>query len=331
MKKICFLILLAVGLHAFAQTEAKKVLFIGNSYTEVNDLPGLVRTLAENQGRRIETASNTPGGCFFRQHCTNTSMDLIRQGGWDVVVLQEQSQNPAFPWAQCQNDLFPYAERLVDSVYACNPDGEAMFYMTWGHKNGDERNAPYFDSLATYEGMDDLLYERYLYMARTYDASVCPVGRVWRRIREEIPDIELFQSDGSHPTYAGSYAAACAFYVMIFHSDPSLITYDYELDAASAAAIRRVAEEVVYDHLDFWVRQSQVGMDERTVRLQVKVCPNPSSGHIRIEADPGTCLRLSDLEGRTRPVSAEMDLPAGLYLLRASQGGRTATTKIIIL
>ena len=236
-----------------AQTHVN-ALFIGNSYTEVNNLPQMVQEVAASMGDELTWRSNTPGGCTFGQHCTNLSMNLIREGGWDVVVLQEQSQLPSFPQAQVEVEVFPHAQRLVDSVYAHSPCGEPMFYMTWGRKNGDDRNAEAFPVLGTYEGMDSMLCERYTYMAQEYDASLCPVGRVWRRLRRAHPDIELYQADGSHPSVAGSYAAACAFYVMMFHHDPDSITFSASLPAATAEAIRSAVRQVVFDDLARWQR-----------------------------------------------------------------------------
>lgn len=247
--------LLCLSLTGWSQGDSRRVLFIGNSYTEVNNLPLLVQSAAESAGDRVEYESNTPGGCTFQQHCTNHSMDLIREGGWDIVVLQEQSQLPSFPQYQVVQECFPYAQRLIDSVYACNENGEAMLYMTWGRENGDQQNATAFPPLGTYEGMDSLLYERYMYMGRTYDASICPVGRVWRHLRTYHRDIQLYSGDGSHPSLAGSYAAACSFYSLIFRKSPLLISYNPGLDETAAAIIRDAVKMVVYDTIDFWLRQ----------------------------------------------------------------------------
>lgn len=234
--------------------QSKHVLFIGNSYTQVNNLPQMVANVASSIGDTLYYEENTPGGCTFSQHCTNQSMTLIQQGGWDAVVLQEQSQLPSFPQSQVENECFPYAQRLVDSIYAHGWCTEPMFYMTWGRKNGDQQNAQFFSPLATYEGMDSLLYERYRQMASDNDASVCPVGRVWRRLRENYRTIELYQSDGSHPSVAGSYAAACAFYTMLFARNPEEITFDAGLDVDVAQSIRGVVRSVVYDSLPSWRR-----------------------------------------------------------------------------
>ncbi len=220
----------------------------------MNNLPWLVQQVAQDMGDELTYESNTPGGCTFSQHCTNNSMTMIQQGGWDVVVLQEQSQLPSFPPSQVENECFPYAARLVDSVYANGDCTEPMFYMTWGRKDGDGRNGQFYPPLATYEGMDSLLYHRYMYMGEANDASVCPVGRVWRVLREQHSDIELYSSDGSHPSEAGSFAAAVAFYTMIYERSPEQLNYSYTLDPSTATIIKRVVKNVVFDSLDKWKR-----------------------------------------------------------------------------
>ena len=249
------LLLLCLLLAATAACGQTSVLFVGNSYVYTNDLPQMTANVASSMGDSMTWSSNTPGGCTLGQHCTNQSMTLIQQGGWDFVVLQEQSQYPSFPQWQVEAEVFPYAARLVDSVYAANPCGEPMFYMTWGRRDGDQQNATSFPVLGTYEGMDSMLYERYMQMAADNDASVCPVGRVWRYLRANYPEIELYQSDGSHPSVAGTYAAACAFAVMFFGDDPTQIAFaPTSLDPHIAETIRAAVHEVVYLQRERWRR-----------------------------------------------------------------------------
>lgn len=363
MKKSIILSVLIVAALALSAQEPKKVLFIGNSYTEVNNLPLLVQKVSESVGCRIEYASNTPGGCTFEQHCTNRSMDMICQGGWDIVVLQEQSQLPSFPQSQVEVECLPFAARLVDSIYANNPDGEAMFYMTWGRKNGDQGNAPYFPVLGTYEGMDSMLYVRYMRMGRENDASVCPVGRVWRYLRTNNPDIELYQSDESHPSMAGSYAGACAFYTMIFHQSPSRITFaPSDLDERTAQTIRDAVDTVVWSNLSFWLRQpaddtthqdtthtdtthqdtTHVGIPKPIAHASAcSIQPNPVANLLTITINGlvAPCqASIFDIRGRRvrsftlRQQSASVDvadLPRGVYSLQVTSPGRNAVAKFI--
>lgn len=236
----------------FAQT-SKRVLFLGNSYTDVNNLPQMLDNVATSAGDHVELDSYTPGGYTFQGHTTNaTSLQKIMSGNWDFVVLQEQSQRPSFPDGQVQAEVFPYAKILDSLIHAYNPCGETMFYMTWGRKNGDAANCASFPPLCTYEGMDSLLYLRYMMMAEENNALVSPVGAVWKYLRQNHPHIELYSSDESHPSLAGSYAAACCFYTSIFRKSPMLITNNYNLPEADASAIKATVKIVVYDQLLNW-------------------------------------------------------------------------------
>lgn len=247
------LLCLALLFSLFIQGQIQRVAFLGNSYTQYNNLPQLIADCASSVGDSLETERSTPGGYTLEAHSTNeNSLALIMQGNWDFVVLQEQSQRPSFPIEQVEEDVFPYA-LLLDSVNnAYNPCGESMLYMTWGRKNGDASNCGWWPPVCTYLGMDSLLHLRYMMMADSNDAVVSPVGAVWRYIRQTYPNIELYAADESHPSLAGSYAAACSFYTAIYKKDPTLITYHSTLDPATATNIRMAAKLVVFDNLSHW-------------------------------------------------------------------------------
>jgi hypothetical protein len=309
------------SLHAF---------FAGNSYTSVNDLPRMVADIAQNMGDEMIYASNTPGGCTFEMHCSNTTMDRICQGGWDYVILQEQSQLPAFPIEMVEAMVYPYAAQLVDSVHAFNTDGEALFFMTWGRKNGDTEYGPMYPMMSTYEGMDSLLYERYRYMAETNDAPVCPVGRVWHYLRDNHSQIELYMSDESHPSLAGSYAAACAFYTMMFGRDPDSITYDAGVGMKTASIIRSAVHKVVYDSLWVWQGIEPFSLPYKSQSSELEVSPNPTSGQINIEAKNATTIKVFDLYGccvAQHPLKPGQNticlghLAEGLYFIKEERTG----------
>lgn len=252
MKIILFISTILFSTVVFSQ-ENKKVLFLGNSYTGVNNLPQMVFDLAASAGDNLTFDSNTPGGTTLNDHSTNpVSLQKIQAGDWDFVVLQEQSQIPSFPLGQVQADCFPYAAILDSLIRESNSCTETMFYMTWGRENGDASNCAGWPPVCTYEGMDDLLRQRYDQMAVDNHGVLSPVGALWRYIRQNNPGIQLYASDESHPVVAGSYAAACSFYSTIFRKDPTLISDDYGLPAAEALAIRNAAKAVVFDSLLTW-------------------------------------------------------------------------------
>ncbi|MBC5835489.1 T9SS type A sorting domain-containing protein [Flavobacterium sp. F372] len=250
LQKAIFFVLL-VNL-SFCQV-TKRALFLGNSYTGVNNLPSLTQQVTASTGNTLIIDSNTPGGYTFQGHSTNvTSLQKIQQGNWDFVVLQEQSQIPSFPINEVSTICFPFATQLNNIILQYNPCAETVFYMTWGRENGDSQNCAANPPVCTYEGMDDLLRARYTEMANTNQAIISPVGAVWRYLRTNHPTLNLYSGDGSHPSLAGSYAAACTFNTVLFRNDPQLITFNSSLSVADAEIIKNAIKTVVYNNLSTW-------------------------------------------------------------------------------
>ena len=204
---------LALSLHSFAQApKLKKVLFIGNSYTAVNDLPNWVRLVAESAGDTFEVVSIAPGGTTFSMHVNNPQVTSeLASGNYDAVILQEQSQIPSFPQSQVESQCFPYAEALVDAARVGKPCVKVVFYMTWGRENGDAQNCATWPPVCKFGGMNELLRQRYVQMAKDNGCDVAPVGSVWREVRNKS-SIGLYQGDGSHPSTAGTHLAALTIY-----------------------------------------------------------------------------------------------------------------------
>ena len=226
---------------------------MGNSYTSVNNLPLLFKNIALSTSDTVNIDSFTPGGYTLQGHSTNSqSLSKINAGNWNFIVLQEQSQLPSFPDNQIMVETFPYARFLDSLINQVNPCTETVFYRTWGRKNGDASNCSTWPPVCTYNGMDSLLHLRYLQLALDNNALVSPVGVVWKYLRITHPEIELYAADGSHPSAAGSYAAACSFYSVILRKNPIDITYNYGLTDTVARYIKEAAKYMVYDSLSKW-------------------------------------------------------------------------------
>jgi hypothetical protein len=89
-------------------------------------------------------------------------------------------------------------------------------------------------------------------MADSNKALLCPVGDVWKKVRSLLPQVSLYQSDGSHPEIAGSYLAASAFYSIFFQNNPEVCNFKASLDSVTARQLRTVVREVVFDSLPLW-------------------------------------------------------------------------------
>ena len=231
-----------------AQDEAS-VLFIGNSYTYFNNMPSILSDIATSFGNTINHSSQTPGGATFSGHAGNTTTyTAMNSEDWDYVVLQGQSQEPSFPYGQVNTQTLPYAMQLADSAQAISTCSQAMFFMTWGRQNGD----PQWDSINTFDKMNERLRLAYLRFADSSNASVSPVGVTWKYVRDNHPNINLYTGDGSHPSYAGSYLAACTFYASIFHSSPVGSTFNGGLNATDALLLQEAASLCVLDSIQTW-------------------------------------------------------------------------------
>ena len=253
MKNTFFLFALSCSVSLISYGQITKVLFIGNSYTGVNNLPQLTYDVSISTSDTLIIDSYTPGGARFLNHASSAqALAKINSQQWNYVVLQAQSQEPSWPISQVQADVYPYAAQLCSFIRANNTCTMPVFYMTWGRKNGDSFNCPNWPPVCTYQGMDSLLHERYKAMADDNDAFVSPVGAVWRSIRDNHPTIELYSTDESHPSMAGSYAAACTFYTVFLRKDPTQISFDSGLPALDAENIRLAVKSVVYDDLVNW-------------------------------------------------------------------------------
>jgi len=246
-------------LSSFA-SEAKilRVLFLGNSYTNYNNLPLLVSQVATSMGDTLIFSSNTPGGYRLIDHFGDaTSLSKIDQGNWDFVVLQAKSQEPSFPDEQVASETIPYAQKLDSLIKAANPCTETIFYMTWGRKNGDATNCPIYPPLCTYEGMQSKLRERYLLMASICEASVVPVGLAWKKMRQLHPSTELYNADESHPSLTGSYLAALSFYQCLFLKVPSAQVYKAGIPDSTAGFIRMITSSTVSDSANVWFQNGK--------------------------------------------------------------------------
>jgi arabinogalactan endo-1,4-beta-galactosidase len=218
-----------------------KVLFIGNSYTSVNDLPAMVTALAEaTGGRKIEVDRHLVGGCTLEKHVQDQkAIDKIRATRWDVVVLQEQSLRPVID----RQAMHEYA-RLLDAEIK-QQGAKTVFYLTWARqhipdmqegadpaKSSEYAEAMYqmngaaktldFETWLQQQktGLADGLNGAYLDIAKELGAGVAPVGVAWKMALAADPPFVLHRPDESHPNPTGTYLAACVFYATLFDKSP---------------------------------------------------------------------------------------------------------------
>ena len=207
-----------VTLHQQAP-DSVRILWIGNSFTFYNNVPQMVETMGKENGVNISTTRVLKGGEKFSGHLQNPELHKqLEKGGWDYVVLQEFSSTPAYSTKYVTENIFPYAAELDSLAKKYSPEVETVYYMTWGHKNGNTRQTDYpLDD--TYESMQERIATTYTDMAYENGGLLAPVGLAWRNIRRNHPEIELYIEDNFHPSLAGSYLAAATLFSTMANSD----------------------------------------------------------------------------------------------------------------
>lgn len=239
---------------SFSATATKrKVLFIGNSYTYTNNMPGMLQAFATAKGDTLVYDESDPGGYTFEEHCVYApTIAKIFSQQWDVVVLQDQSQEPAFPPDQVDTQVYPYAHRLDSMIHANDSCTQTMFMMTWGHADGDPDNCGFYPVICTYAGMQQRLRESYLQMTQDNNAVVAPVGAAWKVVRDSFPSLWLYMADSVHPIVPGSYLETSVLYGSIFHKRALGCTYLDGLSTSDAQTLQRIADKVTIDSLSQW-------------------------------------------------------------------------------
>ncbi len=274
--------LLSVLVATGADAAPRRILFVGNSFTQgyaspamryradaVTDLtgqriggvPALFRTFAESAGLDWDVFSETQGGETLRFHLERRRALIDRP--WDVVVLQEYSTMGR----ERPGDATDYrraATALAQVVTRANPAVRVELMATWSradlvHRPGSRWSGRPIGAMA-----DDLAAA-----ARAIDAAspeidgVVPVGEAWNRavasgVADPTPydgiadgQADLWSWDHYHASAAGYYLEALVVFGRVTGVDPRRLSRDERaaadlgLSPDLAAALQRVAAETL--------------------------------------------------------------------------------------
>jgi hypothetical protein len=203
------------------------VLFIGNSFTARNDLPGLIAGLAEASGHHLQHQLIPVGGASLRTHWNKGyAQNRIKEDHFDYVVLQEQSTLPVKNATRMHENV-----RLFDGVIRAAGARTAL-YMTWARQHVPETQRA--------------ITEAYESIGSEIGATVVPVGVAWETFLARCKSPILHDKDKSHPTLAGSYLAACVFYAVMFAGSPTDLGVGVDgLSDQDAQILRQAAQAAV--------------------------------------------------------------------------------------
>jgi hypothetical protein len=204
-------------------TAPLKVLFIGNSFTARNNLPAMIAELAAARGITMQHRLISAGGASLRRHWNGgEAPQAIEDGHYDYVVLQEQSTLPVKNAKRMHENVRLFAEPIKAAR------AKMVLYMTWARRTTPDSQQAITDA--------------YNSIGQELVATVIPVGVAWQSFLGSHDQPVLHDRDGSHPTIAGSYLAACTFLAVLFNENPIGIESDIAgLDAGHRNLLQKTA------------------------------------------------------------------------------------------
>lgn len=210
-----------------------RALFIGNSLTSRNDLPGMVASIADAAGRTFEYRVVARNGWALEDHWYAGVESDIREAAADVVVMQQgPSSTPPN-----QQHLRSWAVQLSGPIEEAG--GVPALFMVWP----EAARAGAFDAVLT----------SYRNAALAVEGLFIPAGEAWRKVWESDPDAALYGADDFHPSREGTFVAALAVYAVLFGEDPrdlpagAVAGVSEARVAAYAAAVQVAVEETAVE------------------------------------------------------------------------------------
>lgn len=184
--------MLASACHGKALTapgfaDGVRVLFIGNSLTYVNDLPGMFVALARLAGDdRVQAQSVAFPDYALEDHwAEGTAKRSLADHRWEFVVMQQGSS--ALPSSQL--NLRTWAVQFAPLIR--NAGAVPVLFMVW----------PTSSRLSDFPAVQ----QSYRDAASATSGVFAPAGDAWVAYGNLS---QLYSADGLHPTIAGTYIAA---------------------------------------------------------------------------------------------------------------------------
>lgn len=199
----CFM-LVSVAAAEEESAPAINILFIGNSYTYVNDMPVVITKMARSGKPRlvIRTVDMSNGGYTLEKHVNEgRAFKIIRDMDFDFVVLQEQSLRPILDKKKMHDAI-----RRLDSAIK-QSESQTVLYMTWAREDKPKMTEP--------------IAAAYKEIGNEIGAKVACVGLAWQKALKERPELSLYDSDKSHANRKGTYLTACIFYATLTGKNPA--------------------------------------------------------------------------------------------------------------
>jgi hypothetical protein len=208
-----------------------KILFVGNSQTFVNDVPGMVKEMAAIQGVEVETTDMSVPNYSLEDHWNDgVVQQALDKQKFNHLVAQQGSS--ALPESQVL--LKDFARRFADQ---CRKNEVDMnLYMVWPMKHRA------FD-------FENVIFS-YTEAAKHAGASLSAAGLAWTKVWEREPNLEFYAPDGLHASKKGSILAAMCVYASVFNKTDlnfladAKLSWKHELSEKELKAFLEVMDEI---------------------------------------------------------------------------------------
>ena len=204
------------------------LLFMGNSHTAVNNVPGMVAAMVRaGQPGKTVMAVEAPGSMFLDQRVNDAAtLGLLRSQNWSYVVLQAQqySSSGQFTYSTAEAEELVRLSRRQNAVPVMFPE--------WPRRGINETQR---------------IFDLHVSIARNEPVCVPPIPQAWDLALARHPTLVLHSADGNHSAPPGAFLAALVLYATITGLPPSALPELSQpgVDADTQAKLRAVASETV--------------------------------------------------------------------------------------
>lgn len=220
---------------AFDPRPVQTILVIGNSRTSQNDMPGMLRALADadHYAKVIQFKMGTINGSSFESQWGTPRTKALLAQSWDGAIIQGESRGQAE--SELAKSFMTYGNRILRAIHL-RSGTRPLLVINWCYDPSLFENYPNMPKRAD---LFDRMQADQLRLAEESGARPVNVGAIWERVRATMPQLAL-TTDGNHPTQAATYLLAVALYADLSGHDVRNISYAPEgLDATIALALRR--------------------------------------------------------------------------------------------
>lgn len=216
------------------------VLFVGNSFTYYNEMPGIFEDIAKSAGISAKVRSVTEGSARLEwfvdpeQSVSAEFTEALDKAGYEYVFLQEQSTRPYKNYDKYVSGIDSVRQRILEK----SPEAKIFLYETWGLAEDHESMA---ENGLTTLSMEQLLFDAAVSAGEETDLPVCFAGVSMYRMYKDT-EFSPYHTDLKHPSYKGSVEVALTLFYSVFpDAEKDAVTFDRGLDGDCMDQLKAIA------------------------------------------------------------------------------------------